>query len=189
MKGQLTDEERRGVYDTVMELKPKLAVECGTWYGGGSTLAIARALAEIGEGVLCTYEIDRECRVTAFETMRHEHPQAWQRTEFIHGDFIEHMRAWRSKLADGYITVHDRVPIDFAMIDGPEDPHYTMHCVDEVRPLMRLDDGRVGTFIFHDWNRRKCDFIRSWIRTDRRMRVVQEWPAGPTGMARVEVSI
>jgi len=55
-KGQLSGIERKYLYDTIRIIKPKIALESGTWYGGGSTLQITRSLFDNNYGKLYTYE-------------------------------------------------------------------------------------------------------------------------------------
>jgi len=44
MEGQLTEVERKTLYDTVILSHPSVVFEVGTWCGGGSTYFIASAL-------------------------------------------------------------------------------------------------------------------------------------------------
>jgi hypothetical protein len=53
--GQMTEKERNYIYNTVKNLNPKTCIESGTWYGGGSTLSITKALYETN-GILHTFE-------------------------------------------------------------------------------------------------------------------------------------
>ena len=53
--GQMTLNERDYVYNTVKNTNTKLAIESGTWYGGGSTLSIVKGLYET-QGMLHTFE-------------------------------------------------------------------------------------------------------------------------------------
>ena len=52
--GQLNSEERRIISSTIVEAakRPRVALEVGTWLGGGSTATILRALQQNGEGHL-----------------------------------------------------------------------------------------------------------------------------------------
>jgi hypothetical protein len=53
--GQMSENERNYITDVVKKLKPRISVESGTWYGGGSTLSIVKGLLNT-DGVLYTYE-------------------------------------------------------------------------------------------------------------------------------------
>jgi hypothetical protein len=53
--GQMTENERQYIYDTAKNINSKLALESGTWYGGGSTLSLTKGLYET-KGVLHTFE-------------------------------------------------------------------------------------------------------------------------------------
>jgi hypothetical protein len=54
-EGQMSENERNYITDVVKKLKPKISIESGTWYGGGSTLSIVKGLLNT-DGVLYTYE-------------------------------------------------------------------------------------------------------------------------------------
>ena len=53
--GQMTDNEKQYIYNLVKNINSKLSLESGTWYGGGSTLSLAKGLYET-KGILHTFE-------------------------------------------------------------------------------------------------------------------------------------
>lgn len=53
--GQMTTDEREYIAYVVKNIDAKLCLESGTWYGGGSTLSIVKALVET-DGILHTFE-------------------------------------------------------------------------------------------------------------------------------------
>jgi hypothetical protein len=53
--GQMSENEREYIYNTVKKINSKLSIESGTWYGGGSTLSITKGMYET-KGVLHTFE-------------------------------------------------------------------------------------------------------------------------------------
>src|SRR5215469_18767745 len=59
--GQLNARERAFIFDTIVNapVKTRVALEVGTWLGGGSTLHILRALERNGTGHLWGIEVDR----------------------------------------------------------------------------------------------------------------------------------
>jgi hypothetical protein len=56
LKGQLNQIERNYLHNLVIDKKPDIILESGTWYGGGSTLAMVSALKNNNKGILYTYE-------------------------------------------------------------------------------------------------------------------------------------
>ena len=61
IEGQLSEAERRLITEAITGAaqKPLVAIEVGTWLGGGSTLHILRALEQNGAGELWGIEVDR----------------------------------------------------------------------------------------------------------------------------------
>jgi nucleoside-diphosphate-sugar epimerase len=61
IEGQLNEAERRLITEAITGAakKPLVAIEVGTWLGGGSTLHILRALEQNGTGHLWGIEADR----------------------------------------------------------------------------------------------------------------------------------
>ena len=61
IEGQLNEAERRLITEAITGAakKPLVAIEVGTWLGGGSTLHILRALEQNGTGHLLGIEADR----------------------------------------------------------------------------------------------------------------------------------
>lgn len=55
-QGQLSKVERDYLYKITTEIRPNIVLESGTWYGGGSTYAIYKALRDMRYGMLLTYE-------------------------------------------------------------------------------------------------------------------------------------
>lgn len=55
-EGHLSPEERQYLTDFVVNTKPKIILESGTWKGGGSTLSLAKGLFHNKTGTLHTYE-------------------------------------------------------------------------------------------------------------------------------------
>ncbi|HEX7010367.1 MAG TPA: hypothetical protein VF184_10310, partial [Phycisphaeraceae bacterium] len=75
MQGQMHPEERDLIHRTVLDDNPTVVVECGTWYGGGSTLAAARALHAQARGRLHTWEIDPQKMSRAVSAYAEECPE------------------------------------------------------------------------------------------------------------------
>jgi predicted O-methyltransferase YrrM len=111
--GQLWLDDRKMLWTTVRELKPEIAVESGTWRGGGSTFFIASAMHRNGFGVLHTFECNAAMHAEA--KMRYEGPWRHLRphVRLHHGDSVLMIPRVFEQLK------HPR--IDFVFIDGGED--------------------------------------------------------------------
>ena len=60
LEGQLTQKERRLLYAAIICNRPRIALEIGTWNGGGSTYFISSAMNNVGKGSLHTVEANKE---------------------------------------------------------------------------------------------------------------------------------
>jgi predicted O-methyltransferase YrrM len=54
--GKIREGDALYLRGAVLAVKPNIILETGTYYGGGSTYTLVGALAELGKGVLHTYE-------------------------------------------------------------------------------------------------------------------------------------
>ena len=150
MLGQLVHAERELIYRTVYELQPSVCVECGTYNGLGSTLYITQALLENARegrtiGKLYTFETDK----TLYEQSKNIYKQ-------IFGEIYEQCCVFsNAKFLDGIVNVP--TPIQFAMLDGPEDQNYTNQSFEYINA--RMNKGAV--IIFHDWKINKCASVRN----------------------------
>lgn len=55
-EGQLSQEERKYLTNVVLDIKPNIILESGTWFGGGSTLSLVDGLYQNKRGILHTVE-------------------------------------------------------------------------------------------------------------------------------------
>lgn len=146
MDGQLLPAERKLLHDIVKAGKPKLALEVGTWRGGGSTMQIVKALEEIGDGMLYTCEPDPECFSIA--------AAGWKSNRFVQ---VANMTS------DRLIAVllnSNRVP-DFIFFDGPEDEDTALRDLQTLEPVL----AKGAIFMMHDWDQpsKKSVKIRPYI--------------------------
>ena len=137
MEGQLWPEERKMLHQTVINLKPELALEIGTWKGGGSTYQIADALVKNGKGRLVTCEPDPTLFAIAKNTYEVE----------LEGKMpVQLVNDYSHNVIENLIK-HNQIP-DFVLMDGPEDPDV---CVNDLKALQDLM--RPGSIVaFHDWD-------------------------------------
>lgn len=150
MEGQMTKEEREFIKNSVSLCKPEFLVECGTWKGGGSTLAIGEAIHDQNKGMLYTFEQNKEIYDIAQTDFQKEHPGIAKYIKFHNDDFIEGLQ--RLKL----------LRIDFALLDGPgtrKNNCYMVKALEVVGNLM----SNGGIVILHDWNKIKCEIVKSVI--------------------------
>lgn len=118
------------LYAIVRLVKPKFAVETGTWHGLAAA-AIGRALKDNGRGKLVTLEIDRESYQVAAERITNENAEC----------FVD-------VLNTSSLSYVPKDPIDFLLLDsdlsarGREFQHFRAH----------LRDGAI--VLFHDTSKR-----------------------------------
>lgn len=146
MEGQLWPEERKFLYNAVVECDPMVVLEVGTWKGGGSTLTIATALHDLHNSsnfydismnkTLYTCEVDNELYTTAINQFA---GSKFSRSVKFHNipstELIKHLIASYN------------IP-QFVFFDGPEDPQ------------LNLDDFKLldeyllpgSYFCMHDWD-------------------------------------
>ena len=137
MEGQLWPAERSLLYKTIIDLKPKIALEIGTWKGGGSTYQIASALKEIGEGILITCEPDIEMYKAAFDlyksVLKDDFPVMLE-NDYSHNIILK-------------MIEYNHIP-DFVLMDGPEDPNVCLNDLKSLENIMKPN----SIVAFHDWD-------------------------------------
>lgn len=140
--GQLWLEDRRWLYNTVLELQPVVALEVGTWRGGGSTFFIASALAENGFGILHTIEKNAILASEASSRYIREWPRLLQHVHFHFGG------------SEDMIPLI--APTDFVFLDGAQDPAQMLREFELVKPHLRVG----GVLMAHDWFNGKADDLK-----------------------------
>ena len=135
--GQMHPPERQLIYDTVRARKPNLVAECGTWKGGGSTLAIAKALHENQHGKLLSFETNPGFHDEAVKRFRAERPELMPYVSFYLCDFIAGLRPFLPNMV---------------VLDGPEDANYTLRSFWACQSATCM--------ILHDWKNSKCDSVK-----------------------------
>jgi predicted O-methyltransferase YrrM len=143
--GQLTPEERQLLYETVIESKPTISIECGTWKGLGSTFYIALALQQNQNGKLFTYEVNEEFYNIAVEKIN-----GYGLQSFINFHLEDYLEGYKK---------YNFPTIDFAFLDGPDDPSYALKSLVELENLIPKDK----YVILHDWKQEKCQAVKEYI--------------------------
>lgn len=115
--GQLSETERQYLYDQVKIIGPRTVLESGTWYGGGSTLSITRALHDLGTGgVLHTWEEHAPFHEVA-------------QTFYAASDYSASIVLHRGSFVDGVSAADDAFLADVSMVfldggdEGPDGHH------------------------------------------------------------------
>src|ERR1039457_4821190 len=113
IEGQLNETERRLITEAITGAakKPLVAIEVGTWLGGGSTLHIQRAIEKNGTGHLWGIEADRSTYERMLANIRAEAPEAANRFTPLFGFSQDVLAQWKKEQGPG-------ARVDFAFLDG-----------------------------------------------------------------------
>jgi predicted O-methyltransferase YrrM len=154
IEGQLNARERELVVNSIIgaAVRPKVAIEVGTWLGGGSTLHILRALERNGEGHLWGVEADRSIYDRMLANLRAAVPEALHRFTPLFGFSQNVIPEWIAGQPKDF-------RVDFAFLDGGNNP---MEQIIEFRLL----DPHVpvgGQIMAHDVKLRKGKWFAPYI--------------------------
>jgi predicted O-methyltransferase YrrM len=150
IEGQLNTEERGLITSSILNapVKPRVAVEVGTWLGGGSTLHILRALERNGVGHLYGIEADSSIYERMVANIRKAAPEAAARFTPIFGLSDDALPKW--------VAGQGKNPIvDFAFLDGGNNP------MEQIMEFSLLDKYMpVGAqLLSHDAKKRKGKYL------------------------------
>jgi predicted O-methyltransferase YrrM len=154
IEGQLNAEERALITSTILDarVKPKIAVEVGTWLGGGSTLHILRALQKNGEGHLWGVEASKEIYEKMIASIRAGAPDAVDRFTPLLGFSTEVLPRWFKELPAG-------AEIDFVFLDGGDNPYEQIEEFNLLAPRVKVD----GVLMSHDAKGRKGKWLVPYV--------------------------
>jgi predicted O-methyltransferase YrrM len=154
IEGQLNAEERKLLADAIRSPlhKPAIAVEVGTWLGGGSTVHILRALHENGIGHLWGIEADRSIYERMAFNIRKSVPEAAHRFTPLFGFSQSVIPAWLAEQQDGF-------QIDFAFLDGGNNPREQISEFRLLDPFIPVD----GQLMAHDAKLRKGKWLVPYL--------------------------
>jgi predicted O-methyltransferase YrrM len=144
--GQMYFEDRRVLFNAIRRLRPRRCFEIGTWLGGGSTLVVARALAENGMGKLHTIEVQEDIHAQAVALYSKHLPELRPFVDFHQGDYRTVLPA----------LLEQEGGVDFFVLDGAEDGAQTL-------AQFEFFDAHSheGTALFaHDWETEKAALVR-----------------------------
>ncbi|OJI09287.1 hypothetical protein BK006_01685 [bacterium CG10_49_38] len=160
LQGQMYIRDRKGLYDTILEFKPRHCLEVGTWTGGGSTFFLGKAFEEIGKGKLYTLESDQELYDQAISYYTKNLPQTRAFVEFIRGDNVEIFRGMLESAGS----------LDCCFLDGSDNSAETIRQYDFLKKYFRS-----GTILMaHDWNTAKMIKLRPIILADKRWKFLKK---------------
>jgi hypothetical protein len=152
MDGQLNKAERDLITSTVLKTKPSVALEVGTWKGGGSTLHILNAMKSNQSGHLWGIEASREIYnemianiSSAGDDLVTMFTPIFGFSQVVIPDFL--------KSLDGESKV------DFAFLDGGDNP---MEQIEEFQ-LLRESMPVGGMLLSHDAKLRKGKWLVPYL--------------------------
>jgi predicted O-methyltransferase YrrM len=151
--GQLNAEERGLITSTILEasLKPQVAIEVGTWLGGGSTLHILRALQKNGQGHLWGVEASKNIYEQMVANIRAGAPDAAERFTPLLGFSTEVLPPWLAR--------SPAAPVDFVFLDGGDNPYEQIEEFKLLAPHVRVD----GVLMSHDARGRKGKWLVPYV--------------------------
>ncbi len=154
--GQLNPTERRLLTEALTQCaeKPKVAIEVGTWLGGGSTLHILRALEKNGVGHLYGIEAERSVYDQMLANLRAGAPEAVRRFTPLFGFSQQVLRQWLPEQGAN-------ARVDFAFLDGGNNPREQMDEFRMLDPFIPVG----GQLMAHDAKVRKGHWLVPYLST------------------------
>jgi predicted O-methyltransferase YrrM len=153
--GQLNALERELLANAILGAPrpPRVALEVGTWLGGGSTLHILRALERNGEGKLWGIEADRSIYERMLANLKAGAPETLHRFTPLFGFSQEVIPQWIGEQPPGF-------QVDFAFLDGGNNP------LEQITEFRLLDPHMpVGAQLMaHDVKLRKGKWFAPYLR-------------------------
>lgn len=153
--GQLNAEERRLLTEAILHAPkaPQVAVEVGTWLGGGSTLHILRALHQRSTGHLWGVEADRSIYDRMIANIRKAAPEACARFTPLFGFSQNVIPQWLAEQQTGF-------QVDFAFLDGGNRPAEQVTEFDLLDPFIPAG----GQLMAHDAKLRKGKWLVPYLK-------------------------
>lgn len=158
-------QERQSLYDWVLNAKPKVVFEVGTWEGGGSTWQIANAIKDAGVGGhLTTCEVNKKFYAEACKIFNTDY---WK----------PHVTCLLKPSTEVISTLNP----DFTFFDGPNNADLSLS--DFKLLETRVNSGAM--FACHDWDRiehydgtriivaEKCVKLRPYLEEHDEWRILQ----------------
>jgi predicted O-methyltransferase YrrM len=153
IEGQLNPAERALITRAISEAVPQpgVAIEVGTWLGGGSTLHILRALEQNGAGHLWGIEADRSIYDQMLANLRAEAPREVARFTPLFGFSQDVLAQWK--------TERPNQLVDFVFLDGGNNPREQIEEFELLDPLIPVG----GQLMAHDAKMRKGRWLVPFV--------------------------
>lgn len=157
----MSDHERDVLKNEIWIRKPRIVVEAGCWFGGGSTFQIASGLKENaqrghrGNLYTCDPNIDH-----ATSARHYYHQKFWDGIVQVHDCVFSHLLPWVLKIGKP----------DFILLDGGEVPEDAMEDMKLIEAC--VDPGAI--FCMHDWlnpESRKQLLIKPYLEQSKRWEI------------------
>jgi predicted O-methyltransferase YrrM len=154
IEGKLNAAERRLITEAIVGAakKPLVAVEVGTWLGGGSTLHILRALEQNGAGHLWGIEVDRSIYERMLASIRAAAPVEAKRFTPLFGFSQDVLKQWKREQPAN-------TSVDFCFLDGGNNPREQIEEFELLDPLIPVG----GQLMTHDAKVRKGRWLVPFI--------------------------
>ena len=154
IEGQLNPDERGLITNAIRNAakKPQVALEVGTWLGGGSTLHILRALEENGTGHLYGIEADASIYQRMLVSIRAAAPTEAKRFTPLLGFSQEVLKQWKKEQPANVV-------LDFVFLDGGNNPREQIEEFRLLDPLIPVG----GQLMSHDAKLRKGRWLVPFI--------------------------
>ena len=154
--GQLNVEERRIITAAIIDApkKPEIVLEVGTWFGGGSTLHLLRALEHNATGHLWGIEADQSIYERMVTNIRRAAPEVCHRFTPLLGFSEDVIPRWLEQLGSD-------AKIDVVFLDGGNNPREQITEFGLLDPHMPVG----AVLIAHDAKLRKGKWLVPYIST------------------------
>lgn len=154
IEGQLNAREREILVQAILGAPrpPKVALEVGTWLGGGSTLHILCALEQNGQGHLWGIEAERNIYARMIANLKAAAPEMLHRFTPLFGFSEDVIPQWLAEQPPGF-------EIDVAFLDGGNNP------LEQIKEF-RLIDAHMpvgGQIMAHDAKFRKGKWLMPYL--------------------------
>lgn len=154
IEGQLNESERGLIINAITGAarKPLVAIEVGTWLGGGSTLHILRALERNRAGHLWGIEVDPLIYERMLANINAAAPTEARRFTPLFGSSQDVLRRWKKE--------HPMATtVDFVFLDGGNNPREQIEEFELLNPLIPVG----GQLLSHDAKMRKGRWLVPFI--------------------------
>ena len=153
-QGQLNTTERAVLIKYLLkgDKPPQIAIEVGTWLGGGSTLHILRELVRLGKGHLWGIEADKSIYEAMISNIRSALPGSLVYFTPIFGFSQKVLPEWIRNLST-------KQTIDFVFLDGGDSPGEQVDEFEILDPRIAVG----GRVVSHDAKLRKGKWFVPYI--------------------------